>query len=305
VGSRREEVVGKPFWETRWWNHSPELQEKLRAGVRFAAHGHVYRSEAEHPAADGRWRTVEFSLKPVMDTAGKVVMVIPEGHDITERKEFARNLLSAQERERKRLASELHDSLGQNLAVIKNHADTALQGAELPGPLAAHLQGIQRVAAEAIAETRNLAHNLRPPHIEQIGITESLRGLIHSVSQSTPVHFEFRLENVDDIFKGEAATNIYRIAQEALNNLVRHSRANQGSVTLERDVRSVRLRVVDDGVGFDSGNAASQNGLGLTSINERAHMLYGSLSIASTPGQGTELVVELPIPEDVAIVPET
>jgi PAS domain S-box-containing protein len=212
--------------------------------------------------------------------------------------EFARRLLTAQERERKRLAAELHDSLGQNLSIIKNRADFALQISGLPSNTSNHLEGIRRAAVEAIAETRNLAHNLRPPHIEQIGLTESLRGLLIEVSKSSTIHFEQRLEKVDDVFQEEAATSVYRILQEALNNLVKHSQAHQVIVTLERDVRSVRLRIADDGIGFDSQHARSRGGLGLSSINERARMLGGSLKLESASGKGTELIIDLPITGD-------
>jgi PAS domain S-box-containing protein len=85
VGAEKD-VIGKPFWETPWWTHSPELQEKLREAVKKAAEGEFARFEATHPAADGNLLYVDFSLKPVMDEAGKVVMLIPEGRDITERK---------------------------------------------------------------------------------------------------------------------------------------------------------------------------------------------------------------------------
>jgi signal transduction histidine kinase len=211
------------------------------------------------------------------------------------REEFTRQLLIAQERERKRLASELHDSLGQNLSIVKNRLHFARQIPDTPDAVLAHLDAIERVAAEAIAETRNLARNLRPLHIEQIGLTDSLKGLIQEVSQSTDIRFERRVEPLDDVMRGEAATHIYRIVQEALNNLVKHSRATTAGITIERDVRSVRLRIQDDGVGFDPRQRSATGGLGLTSLDERARMLGGSMIIESAPGKGTRLEFQIPI----------
>jgi signal transduction histidine kinase len=179
--------------------------------------------------------------------------------------------------------------------VIKNRAQLARQLPNLSSDATRQLEAIERVVAEAIAETRSLAHNLRPLHVEQVGLTDSLRVLIREISQSSDIHFERRLENVDDLFAGNAATNVYRIVQEALNNLIKHSRGREAAVTLERDVRSVRLRVVDDGVGFDPGAARARGGLGLGNIKERVNMLGGTLNIQSAPGQGTQLTIELPV----------
>jgi signal transduction histidine kinase len=213
------------------------------------------------------------------------------------REEFTHLLISSQEAERKRIAGELHDSLGQNLSIIKNRARLAAQKAAQPAAVAAHVEAIERIASEAIDETRNLAHNLRPAHIEQVGLTASLQEMIREVSQSSQIRFERRVENLDGVFKGDAATNVYRIVQEALNNLIRHSQAQQAAITIERDVHCVRLRIADDGVGFDAGQAAAQRGLGLTSMTERVRMLRGTLSIQSAPGRGTQLAIELPIAE--------
>jgi PAS domain S-box-containing protein len=212
------------------------------------------------------------------------------------REQFTHLLIASQEAERQRIAGELHDSLGQNLSIIKNRARLASQ--QCPKPEAAtHLEAIERLVGESIDETRNLAHNLRPAHIEQVGLTASLQEMIREVSQSTEVHFERRVENVDGVFKGDAATNIYRIVQEALNNVLKHSKARQAAITVERDVRSVRLRIADDGIGFDTRQPTTRRGLGLTSMTERVRMLSGNFSIQSAPGHGTQLAIELPIIE--------
>jgi signal transduction histidine kinase len=210
------------------------------------------------------------------------------------REEFTHLLITSQEAERQRIAGELHDSLGQNLSVIKNRARLAAQQAVVPA-VAGHLEAIERIVSDSITETRNLAHNLRPLHIEQVGLTDSLRELIREVSQSSPIRFERRIEDVDDVLKGDAATNVYRVVQEALNNLIRHSRAQQASVTLIRDVRTVHLRIADDGVGFDPGQVMAHRGLGLTSMTERVRMMGGKFEIHSETGHGTQLLVDLPI----------
>jgi len=194
----------------------------------------------------------------------------------------------------------LHDSLGQNLSIIKNRALLATRTSGIPAPTAEHLQAIERIVTDAIDETRNLAHNLRPAHIEQVGLTASLQELIREVSQSSEIRFERRVENVDGVFNHDATTNVYRIAQEALNNLIKHSRAQEAVITIERDLHSVHIRIADDGVGFDPARAMEQRGLGLTSISERVRMLGGHLDIQSAPGNGAQLNIDLPIAETAA-----
>jgi PAS domain S-box-containing protein len=217
--------------------------------------------------------------------------------ELRSREEFTRRLLNAQEQERQRLGAELHDSLGQNLSILKNNAYLALAQPGLPPATVEHLNAISQVASDAIAEVRNLAHSLRPLQVEQLGLTDSIRELTEKVAQSTSVHFETRLEDVDDVLQGSSATHLYRIIQEALNNLARHSGARRATISLERDIKCVRLLVSDNGRGFEVKPPAARTGLGLRNMAERAQMLGGSLKIESAPGTGTVLRVEVPVSE--------
>ena len=108
------------------------------------------------------------------------------------REEFTHLLIASQEAERHRIAGELHDSLGQNLSIIKNRSLLAQRDPTTPTTVAEHLQSIERMVSGVIDETRNLAHNLRPAHIEQVGLTASLQELIREVSESSQIHFERR-----------------------------------------------------------------------------------------------------------------
>ncbi|HWY77323.1 MAG TPA: PAS domain S-box protein [Verrucomicrobiae bacterium] len=213
--------------------------------------------------------------------------------------EFSRRLISAQEQERKRLANELHDSLGQNLSLIKNRAHLAIQQPDIPASQQGHLQAITDVVTEAINETRNLAQNLRPLHIDQFGLTDALGSLAEKTAASSSLRIETRLEKVDDLFGGEEATNVYRIIQELLNNTLRHAHATGATIAVERDVNCVRIRVQDNGKGFDPGSVAKarriRTGIGLNSIAERTRMLGGSFQIKSAPAQGTRVEIELPL----------
>ncbi len=210
------------------------------------------------------------------------------------REEFAFHLLNAQEQERQRIANELHDSLGQSLSVIKNRAQLALEQSACLPAAEVQLQGILRVTTDAIAEVRGLAHNLRPLHLEQLGLSGALQQLLDQFSESSQLQLDVRLEPIDDAIPAAQVTHVYRLMQEALNNINRHAQATRVSVRVERDVHVVRIFIADNGCGFDTGTR-SGNGLGLSSMTERAHMLGGSMKMSSAPGMGTELLIELPV----------
>jgi signal transduction histidine kinase len=230
-------------------------------------------------------RTTEQSLREAQE------------REIRAREEFAQHLLLAQEQERQRLANELHDSVGQNLSLIKSRALLFLQQPNLPAEVTHHIAALSDLTTDVIAEVRAVAQNLRPLHIEQLGLTDALDTLLTKVDDSSELTIEQRLENVDDVMTGEAATHLFRIVQEALNNILKHAHAKQCRVWLERDLHCVRLTISDDGVGFDTKVAALPSGLGLASIAERARMLGATLEIESQVGKGSAIHIEIPIAE--------
>jgi len=223
------------------------------------------------------------------------------------RQEFTQRLISAQEQERKRLASDLHDSLGQDLSLIKNRVHLALTKHDLPPAVVSHLEAVAKLADDTLNEVRNLSHHLRPLPIEEFGLTDSLENLVQEVAASSTIRFESRFEQIDDLFPGEQATMVYRIVQEALSNLVKHACATSATVTVERDLRCARLRIEDNGRGFHRSSVVGprtvRTGIGLTSIEERVTMLGGNLDIRSGPGQGTVLEIEIPLSEAAGVLP--
>jgi two-component system sensor histidine kinase UhpB len=278
-----------------------------------------YDTEYRLRTRDGQYRWFRSRGQAIWDADGNAIRMagsLSEIHDrkiaeealrqaqadaLLARQEFTQRLISAQEQERKRLGGELHDSLGQNLSMIKNRIQLALSAPDLPSVTANHLEATSKLVSDSLTEVRNLAHRLRPLPIEQFGLTDCLETLIQDVAESSGIHFERRLEHVDELFPGEQATMIYRILQEALNNLVKHSSAKAAKITVERDLRSVRLKIEDNGRGFDVktvfGRGKIRTGIGLTSIDERVRMLGGSLLIQSGPGQGTVLQIEVALSE--------
>lgn len=219
----------------------------------------------------------------------------------TAREAFTRQLIAAQETERRRIAGELHDSLGQNLLLVKNRAQLALGDPAMPDSLRWQFESIADMATQAIAEVRQISHDLRPYQLDQLGLTRALKGMIESAARNTGFAFEARIDAADDVFQGEAATHLFRIVQESMNNILKHARATTARIVLERDVRDVRLTISDAGIGFAPAPEAAgtpARGLGLRNIAERVRILGGSLQVDSAPGRGTRLAIVIPLPED-------
>jgi two-component system sensor histidine kinase UhpB len=301
-----------PVPDTFWQLMHPEDVPRIeRAVQRHARNREPYDVEYRIRMPDGRYRWFRARAQAVWDKKGDVQRMAGSISDIHQRKlaeeslerarvaelhaheEFAQLLLAAQEQERLRLANELHDSVGQNLSLIKSRALLVLQRDEVSVDTALHIQALSDLTAEVIADVRRVAQNLRPLHIEQLGLTDALETLIARVAESSDLHFDKRLENVDDAIMGAAATHVFRIVQEALNNILKHARARSCRILLERDVHCARLIVNDDGVGFTS-DANTPHGLGLASISERARILRARLEVNSRPGIGTEIKIEIP-----------
>jgi len=310
-----------PVTDTFWGLIHPDDAERTQAAVeRHMKNREPYEVEYRMRTRSGEYRWFQARAQAVWDETGKPLRMAGSISDIHQkrlaehslrqaqsrelhaREEFAQRLILTQEQERQRLANELHDSVGQNLSLIKNRALMVLQKPDLPPEVTHHVGALSTLASDVIAEVRTVAQNLRPLHIEQLGLTDALDTLLKKIGESSALLIDSRLENVDDVLTGAAATHLYRIVQEALNNILKHARAPRCRVWLERDVSSIRLTISDNGVGFDMHTDDQFYGLGLASIAERVRMLAGKLHIDSTPlgraGQcGTAIRIEIPIVE--------
>jgi signal transduction histidine kinase len=215
------------------------------------------------------------------------------------REEFAGRLIASQEAERGRIAGELHDSLGQELILIKNRVQLALNSAASPSDLRAQLQRLHEMAAQAIAELRQISRDLRPHHLDQLGLTRALETVIGAAAQSSNLAIERKLDSVDDLFPPERAIHLYRVVQESLSNILKHAQARSVRIGLERGLRHVRLWIEDDGRGLPvapGGSDPPAGGLGLGSMAERVRILGGTFGIASGSDRGTRIEIEIPTP---------
>ncbi|HEY3841140.1 MAG TPA: two-component regulator propeller domain-containing protein [Bryobacteraceae bacterium] len=212
---------------------------------------------------------------------------------------FSRQLIASQEGERKRIAAELHDSLGQRLVIIKNLALLLRQNRNSPAPLnrsqSEQLEEILTEVSGAASEVKEIAYNLRPYRLDRLGLTAALRALVQSASAASSIAFSAEIEDIDNAFPKDAEINFYRILQESVNNILEHSDASQALIRISRTRDGVTLVVRDNGSGFvhDSIQPDSTRGFGLTGISERAQLLGGNAVIHSTPGQGTIVTIEV------------
>jgi ligand-binding sensor domain-containing protein/signal transduction histidine kinase len=211
------------------------------------------------------------------------------------REAFAQQLIASQESERKRIAAELHDSLGQRLLIVKSLALLQLKALDKNGTKADHLGQISEEASRALSEVREISYALRPYQLDRLGLTKAIEAVVRTAADASPTAFTSGIENIDNLFPQESRINLYRIVQEGLNNIIKHAEATEASVTIRRTPGGVRLTIRDNGKGFKPGapaDPAKAGGFGLTGITERVQLLGGKTAIHSAPGKGTEISIE-------------
>jgi signal transduction histidine kinase/ligand-binding sensor domain-containing protein len=214
------------------------------------------------------------------------------------REEFARQLIESQEDERKRIAAGLQDSLSQSLILIKNCA-VAAQSTNEARVARGKLGEISATATQALGEVRDIAYDLGPYQLERIGLAETILQLVDKASGSTGIAFTTRVGRIDGLLSKQAEINLFRILQEAINNLVKHSGSREATLTAQPDSGSLLVSLQDRGKGFDYAatfhRTERRQGFGLFRMSERVRMIGGTLAVESSPGQGTRIEIRLPL----------
>lgn len=216
------------------------------------------------------------------------------------RKEFSRQLIESQEKERKRISSELHDSLGQNLLIIKNMLDINIAQAPPKKEILGQMKEISEIASRSIEETRTIASNLHPYQLNRMGLVKAINAMIRSIEQSSTLRVSHHIETITTPISKEIEAHLYRIVQESINNVVKHSGATALSLVLKNNPNEIQISIMDDGNGFDISSIEQTSvvspigGLGLFSLKERARIIGAVLNIHSTSGKGTTVEVILP-----------
>ncbi len=257
---------------------------------------------------DGREFPIEVGLNPVRLDLG--LFVLASVVDITERQKvldslresqaelhtLTGRLLQARETERRHLARELHDDLNQRLALLAVELDLLSQ--EPPGSVDEMGDRARVLAAQVkrlSSDVHDLSHQLHPAKLAQLGLLAAVRGLCAELARSHALLIDFSHHDVPVAIAEDVALCLYRIAQEALQNVIKHSGARHAEVVVSGSDEAIVMRVADDGHGFDP-DAVEQHGrLGLISMRERLRLVGGTLAIDTRPGEGTQLLVRVPL----------
>jgi signal transduction histidine kinase len=201
--------------------------------------------------------------------------------------------VEAQETERRTISRELHDQVGQTLNAVL--VETANLAKRIPADDAASLRSLDNIrnfADSSVNSIRDIALLLRPSMLDDLGLIPALEWQAREVSRRSGIKVTVKAGNVPDSLSDETRTCVYRVVQEALVNVSRHSAAKSAIVTVKQEGNSLLLSVEDDGKGF---NTETTRGLGMLGMEERVRQLGGQFEIRSTPGKGTELLARLPI----------
>lgn len=226
------------------------------------------------------------------DEVGRVVGAFNQMLDRleAERQQSGRRVLAAQEAERVGIARDLHDEVGQLLTGVLLHLDSiAGTASDHRGEIDEAKQAVRR----ALDEVRRISSELRPEMLEHLGLASALTELTTTFGRISGIRVERRFDPLLPKLESDTELAVYRIAQESLTNVARHSQAGRVTVALDRGLDTVLLRVADDGLGFDT-SSPDEHG-GLRSMRERALLVDGALTIERAPGGGVEVLLEVPV----------
>ena len=212
--------------------------------------------------------------------------------------EFSRKLIESQENERKRIAHELHDTLAHDVLISKNKALMALRHKDDKEGMEKTLEEISELASSTITDIRNISYDLHPHQLEKLGFTKTIKSIINEVAKSTNINFVFETDNVDEVLTKESEINLFRVIQESISNIIKHSKATEAMLKVSRFEDYLLITLVDNGKGFDVNSkefAEARQGFGLSGIAERLKFMKGEAKIDSEINKGTTLKFKIPI----------
>ena len=287
TGYTSKEVLTMRAWDI----FVPHAELKNVKGVfnRLASGDKPSRTESTLIAKDGTRRVISWSNTVLQDESGKVTYIIQSGVDITEAKRLEKEVLDIAEQEQARFGQDLHDGLGQHLAGIEFMSQALEQRlTESEHDAALAVRDIKDLIRNAITQTRDLARGLSPVVLQSKGLQAALRDLANSVKMRTGLNCVFESDDKIIVTHEEASIHLYRIAQEAVANAIKHGKATDITISLRNAGRRLELRIVDNGTGFADDFQVGK-GMGLRGMNYRAAIIGGSLEIVMREGATTIL----------------
>jgi len=253
---------------------------------------------------NGRW--LHFTASPIKNSKGEVIGAIETLEDATERRRAEENLryhlqqiTKAQEEERKRIARELHDDTAQVLGSLLRQLDNFIRKKHgfTPNEVL-FLKDLQTQLNRGLQSMQRFVQDLRPSLLDDLGLIPAVRSLVKGLQESDGIDTKLKIVGGERRFSPEVELLLFRIVQEALNNIRRHAHASEAQVLMEFDGDEAKVTVSDNGRGFELRGGVDDlpriGKLGLAGMMERARLLSGTLKVKSTPGKGTTLIVYIP-----------
>jgi PAS domain S-box-containing protein len=287
------QVLGRSHYEILR-DMPPHWKEMHRRGLA----GETLRADEERWDREGGTKWVRWEIRPWwnLDPIPSGILIFAE--DITQRKQMeqalsdvARKLVEAQEKERARIARELHDDINQRLALLSMDA-SQLQAN--PDEIEPRVQELRKRIEEISTDVQALASDLHPSRLEYLGAIEGIKSWTKEFAQRQNLDIDF-MADVRNPLPPEVGVSFFRVLQEALHNIVKHSGAKRVEVELREDSDAIQMVVRDSGKGFDVAAASHGKGLGLTSMRERVRLVDGTITIHSTPNGGTAIEARVPL----------
>jgi signal transduction histidine kinase len=282
---------------------TPESWERLKQGVEKAIRTKIpYELDLEAKRLDGSRLWLTSRGEAVVDASGHPIYLRGTTQDITDRKlsedalmAMSGRLITAQEEERTRIARELHDDLSQRMAILQIGLEQFKQGMpDISSNARQQLDTLAETAKEVSSDIHSLSYQLHPSRLELLGLVASLKGFCREFSSQHDINVQFLHANISGEIPKDVTLCLYRITQEALQNVVKHSETAEAEVKLSGHSAEIELCISDSGRGFDVESAKRAAGLGLVSMRERLRLVGGHLSVESAPSQGTRIRVRVP-----------
>jgi len=272
------------------------LFQQLRAGVidHYSLEKRYVRKDRAH-----LWGRLNVSLLKNGDGGSPLVFAFVE--NITESKQseralanVSRRLIEAQEQERTRIGRELHDDIGQRLALMAIGLQDLQQNPDILPEVSGRVTELHKQATEIAADIQSLSHELHSSKLQYLGIAAAMRGFCQEFGQQQKAEIDFRNDDLPGELPPDVSLCFFRVLQEALHNSAKHSGVRHFEVRLWGTSNEIHLTVSDSGTGFDSEAAKASRGLGLISMEERLKLLNGTFSIESQPLRGTRIHARVP-----------
>lgn len=259
--------------------------------------GRIWRGEIMNRSKSGTLYWVETTIVPFLDESERPVQYVSIRTDVSWRKQLEREILEASERERQRIGRDLHDGLGQRLTALELCAQGLVETVSgLSAPAGQSLRALAKHLREAVAQTRQLSHGLAPVSLEVGGLVHALLKLAESTVALTQVQCQLVSSDVELLPDPSAASHLYRIAQEAVANALKHAQPRKIVISLNQKRDRLVMEISDNGKGFALSTVSSL-GMGLRVMRYRASLFGGELLVKTSPGRGTRIICTAPLPQ--------